>query len=102
MEPIRVAHIITDLQTGGEATILSWLLPRFEKEGLRNAVFALAPNVHARGERLTIPMRALRSANIPVNMIGVRRIANPAAGIRLVRSLREFDPAIVHTYLFHA
>jgi glycosyltransferase involved in cell wall biosynthesis len=95
-------HVITDLQTGGEATILSWLLPRLEGLGVSNMLVALAPDVHDRSRTTTPVMREVQASGIPMEILGARHALDVRAGIRLAFLLKRFRPDVVHTYLFHA
>ena len=100
--PLRVLHVITDLQTGGEATLLCWLLPRLEELGVSSMLVALAPDVHDRSRTTTPVMREVQAKGIPVEILGARHAVDVRAGIRLASLLKRFQPDVVHTYLFHA
>jgi glycosyltransferase involved in cell wall biosynthesis len=102
MKTVRVLHVITDLQTGGEATILSWLLPRLEGLGVSSMLVALAPDVHDRSRTTTRVMQEVQAEGIPVEILGARHAVDVRAGIRLAFLLKRFQPDVVHTYLFHA
>src|SRR2546426_5268477 len=103
MSTMRVTHVITDLQPGGEVTILSWMLPLLRECGIEGSVVALAPDVDDPAVRETEPMHWLRDAGIRVRTGGVRGIADvPSAGQLIASELHRFKPDVVHTYLFHA
>jgi glycosyltransferase involved in cell wall biosynthesis len=95
--------VITDLQPGGETTILSWMLPALRERGIDGNVLALAPDVDDPKVTDTEPMRRLRESGIDVTTGHLRRPGDlPAVTRMLLSDLRRRKPDVVHTYLFHA
>ncbi|MCC6146720.1 MAG: glycosyltransferase [Anaerolineaceae bacterium] len=94
-EPIRVAHIITDLDTGGAELALARLLPAMEQEQFQQIVISLtAPGPVA--EQLT-------GCNIPVYSLKMRvGFPNPFSVLQLRRTLQAFQPHLVQTWMYHA
>jgi len=91
---IRVLEIIPTLVRGGAEKQLSLLatgLPRDEFD------------VHVNVLTHSGPYEAtLRSAGIPVTLIGKKWKIDPAAYWKLQRSIRRLQPDLVHTWLFAA
>lgn len=91
---IRVALVIPTMDRGGaekQVCLLAENLPRGEFEV---RVFLLTRD-GPRSERL-------RAAGVAVDVIGKRFRADPTALLRLHHALKQFQPAIVHTWLFAA
>lgn len=93
--PIRLLHVITDLDVGGAEMMLYKLL-----RGLDRAAFA--------AEVLSLtdvgPLAArIRALGVPVEALGLRRgLPDPSALVRLVRRLRHDPPDVVQTWMYHA
>jgi len=88
--PIRVAHVITGLQTGGAEVTLLRLLSAMNRTRFQNFVIALS------GEG---PVAArIRDLGVPVTILNLRR--RPLQGVRdLTLKLRRIHPAVVQTWL---
>jgi glycosyltransferase involved in cell wall biosynthesis len=92
---MRVAHVITDLDTGGAEIMLARLVKTFAGTTIDNAVISLGTRGPI-GERIA-------SAGIPVFSLGMRPDRpDPRALWSLIRLLRRIRPAIVQTWLYHA
>src|SRR5215510_13796122 len=91
-EPIRVLHIITSLTIGGaERLVVS------AAKGLPAARFEQAICVLT--ERGPLAAEA-EASGVPVFCVGAfPGLRNPLAFVGLVRTIRAFRPAIVHTHL---
>jgi glycosyltransferase involved in cell wall biosynthesis len=92
---IRVAHIITGLDTGGAERMLLKLLTHMDHERFSVRVCSLIPPGHGGA-----PIEAL---GVPLQTLGMRRdLPNPFAVFRLAGLLREHPPDIVQTWMYHA
>ncbi len=91
--PVRIAFCITDLDPGGAERALVQLVTRLDSSRWQPAVFCLA------GEGVLAD--ELRAAGISVVCLGARRRTDVAVVWRLARVLRQFQPHIVQTFLFH-
>lgn len=92
--PLKVAICITGLEVGGAETVLGELL-RGKPDDIEIKVFSLIDG-GAVAERIV-------GYGIPI--VGLHMEAGrPSLGafFRLVRELRSFRPALVHTWLYHA
>ena len=95
--PLRITFIITDLLTGGAELMLARLLGALDREKFAPRVIALADDgpVGAR----------LRAVGVPVETLGLPPGSPVGAGravLRLVRILRDEQPALVQTWMYHA
>lgn len=95
IEPIRILHLITTLDTGGAEMMLKRLVSRMDPERFSNRVVCLA-----------VPGRigaAIAETGIPVTYLGMRRGApSPAAVLTLIREIRSARPDVIQTWLYHA
>jgi len=92
---LRVAHVITGLDTGGAELMLYKLLSMLDPQRVVATVISLLPPGDV-GVSIT-------RLGIPVYSLGMRRGgANLGALVRLVRLLRQTDADIVQTWLYHA
>ena len=93
--PIRVAHLITDLEVGGAEVMLARLLNALDRRRVESAVISLAANGPV-GDRI-------QQAGVPVFTLDVTpgRVG-PFALWRLVRLLRRLRPDLIQTWLYHA
>ncbi|MFP4169295.1 MAG: glycosyltransferase family 4 protein [Desulfonatronovibrionaceae bacterium] len=92
---LKLLHIITGLSTGGAETMLYKLLSRMDK-GLyaSQAVSLLGKGPMAeRIEALGVPVQA-------VNMS--RGVPDPRGIWRLSRLIRNYDPDVIQTWMYHA
>ena len=95
IKPIKVLHIITGLDTGGAETMLYKLLSHMSEDQFENRVVSLIPSGNV-GAKIV-------SLGINVDVLGLKRGAiSPIALIKLVRIIREYDPDIIQTWLYHA
>ncbi len=90
----RIAFCITELDPGGAERALVQIAARLAARGWDVGVFSLASN----GE-LAAP---LQFAKIPVVELGARSKLSWGVLGRLTRALREFQPDLLQTFLFHA
>lgn len=92
---IRVAHIITSLETGGAEVMLANLLSCMDRAAFEAEVISLTDKgpVGMRIEALGIPVRALNMQ---------RGKVSPSGLFRLARWLRESRPDLIQTWMYHA
>lgn len=92
---IKIAHIITDLDTGGAENMLFNLLKATSRDAFIPEVISLT-NIGPVGEKI-------KDLGIPVNAIGMTRgIPNPAALFKLASLLKSISPDIIQTWMYHA
>jgi glycosyltransferase involved in cell wall biosynthesis len=94
--PIKVAHIITGLGTGGAEFMLYKLLSHTDRARINPCVLSLLDkgDIGPRIEALGIPVHTLE--------MGRGRLPNPAAMLRLALLLRRLRPRLVQTWMYHA
>lgn len=95
MRPLRLAHIITSLGVGGAETMLAKLVASLPPDRVEQRVFGLGPDGPL-GDRI-------RALGVPVEALGMSPRKIPVRPIfRLRRLLREYQPEITQTWLYHA
>jgi glycosyltransferase involved in cell wall biosynthesis len=93
--PLRVCHLITDLDTGGAERSLVNLVTAMDRDRFDcDVVTLIEPGPMA---------QPLLDAGIPITSLGMRR-GRPSLGAvwSLVRHLRATKPVILQTWLYHA
>jgi len=92
---LRIAHVITGLSRGGAENVLYRLI-RSQPDPSRHSVISLMDE-GIFGERL-------RALGVRVRCLGLRRgsIPSPVTIWRLSRWLKEMQPAVVQTWMYHA
>ena len=92
---MKIAIIITNLDTGGAETMLLKLLQKIDRNRLKPTVFSLV-GLGEIGPRI-------QGLGIPVYTLGMSRSApNPIKMLRLAWHLRQLQPDVVHTWMYHA
>ena len=93
--PIRICHLISDLDTGGAERSLVNLVTALDPARFRSEVISLVePGPMA---------KPLEAAGIKVTTLGMRRGQPTLSGLlALIRHLRAGRPAILQTWLYHA
>lgn len=92
---MKVAFIITGLATGGAEMMLHKLLQNIDRSRFEPTVISLM-NKGEIGPRI-------EALGIPVYALGMRRgLPNPLMVLRLARLLRQLQPSLVHTWMYHA
>lgn len=90
----RIGFCITELDPGGAERSLVQLVTRLDRQTWEPAVFCLS----SRG-----PLADdLERAGIEVQCLGARRAGDLWVLSRLTKALRQFQPSLLQTYLFHA
>ncbi len=96
----RIALVITELEPGGAERCLVHLATGLPTERFITAVYCLAARPARDRDCL---VRRLERQAIPTHFLGARTIWQaPSTLRRLGRALRDFDPDIVQSFLFHA
>lgn len=94
-EPIKITHIITDLDTGGAEMMLLKLLAYMNPRQFSNQVISL------RGDGII--GQQIRQLGIRTSSLGMRPgLPNPNAIYRLWAMLRRASPDLVQTWMYHA
>src|SRR2546426_3096425 len=92
--PLKIAHVITGLNTGGAETMLYKLLSRMDRAKFDPLVVSLADN-----GSLAARIAAL---NIPVFSCGMQPgFPSLGAAFRLTRLLRGFAPHLLQGWMYH-
>ena len=92
---VRAVFIATGLSTGGAEMMLLKLLCHLNRNRFEPLVISLA-------DRGDIGAR-IEALGIPVECLGMRpNVVSPFRFLRLVRRLRELQPGLVHTWMYHA
>lgn len=93
--PVRLTHVITDLDTGGAEMMLYKLLSALDPAEFASQVISLT-DVGDVGERI-------RALDVPVRGLNMRPgLPRPADILRLRRWLRAEQPQVVQTWMYHA
>lgn len=94
-QPRRIAFGITELDPGGAERMLTELVTRLDRTEWEPHVFCLGPPAHY--------AQVLAELQVPVTCFGGRGMKS-APGIvwKWSRALRQLQPEILYTWLFHA
>ena len=91
----KIIYVITNLATGGAEVVLLNTLQNIDRSHFQPTVISLM----GRGE---IGPR-IAALGIPVHTLGMRPgIPNPWVLVRLAKLLRQLQPDVVHTWMYHA
>ncbi|MDQ3058648.1 MAG: glycosyltransferase [Pseudomonadota bacterium] len=92
---MKITLIITGLATGGAEMMLHKLLQNIDRSRFEPTVISLM-NKGEIGPRI-------EALGIPVYALGMRRgLPSPLMALRLARLLRQLQPSLVHTWMYHA
>ena len=91
---VRVAFCITELDPGGAERALFEIVTRLDPTHWEVRVYCLGPETEL--------SRQLQERGIATVCLGVRRWYQVGVLFRLTQQLREFRPAVLQTFLFHA
>ena len=91
---VRVAFCITELDPGGAERALFEIVTRLDPLEWQVRVYCLGPETEL--------SKRLQGRGIVTVCLGARRSTDVGVLFRLIRQLKEFRPAILQTFLFHA
>jgi glycosyltransferase involved in cell wall biosynthesis len=95
LQKIKITHLITELSIGGAQMALLRLLSGVNRECFAPSVVCLYNGDGAVAQQI-------RALGIPVTDVGMTSKARLDAFGRLFRLLRQQQPQILHTWMFHA
>ena len=94
LEPIPIAFCITELDRGGAERAFTRLILGLDRQKWLPKVFCLGPHGYFAD--------LLEAGDVPVECFGARGLASfPRLIWRLTRSLRQFRPRLLQSFLFH-
>lgn len=92
---MNIVLIITNLATGGAETMLLKLLQQIDRSRFTPTVISLI-GLGEVGPKI-------QALNIPVHSLNMSRgVPNPLVVLRLAKLLRQLQPDVVHTWMYHA
>ena len=92
---IRIAHVISDLDTGGAEVMLAKLVGAMDRGRFFNTVISLTDRGQL-GEQI-------ESSGVVVHTLGMKRGRPDISALpRLVRLFKTLNPTIVQSWLYHA
>ena len=95
MAHLKIAHIITGLNTGGAEIMLYKLLSGLDREAFEPRVVSLT-DIGPVGDKIKL-------LGVPVRALGMRRgVPDPRGVWRLVQQLKAERPHLVQTWMYHA
>jgi glycosyltransferase involved in cell wall biosynthesis len=95
LNPVKIIHLITELNTGGAEQMLYKLVTRMDRRSFTPLVISMTDTGPV-GEKLV-------KERVPVLELGMRPGRPSLAGLlKLCRLLREQDPDVLQTWLYHA
>ncbi|MDR3198611.1 MAG: glycosyltransferase [Planctomycetaceae bacterium] len=98
--PVKLAFCITELNIGGAERAMCELAVRLDKTRFSVTVYSLQPPPDCQSKSC-VPI--LEAAEIPVQFLNMKGLLSfPAGFFRLRKLLKEQQPAIFLSYLFHA
>ncbi len=97
---LRIAFCITGLQIGGAERTLVELASRLDRQRFQAVVYSLGPRPAGNGPSLA---DELDRAGIETHHLGAKSVwALPATLRRLTDLLKDYQPDVLQTFLFHA
>ena len=92
---LKILHLITGLERGGAEIMLARLVARMDNSRFENVVVSLT-NDGPMGE-------VMRQGGVRTEMIGMSRsLPTPGAFARLYHLIRDEQPAVLQTWLYHS
>ena len=93
--PISILWIITGLEYGGAEMMLYKLLSRMDKTRFKSEVISMIDLGPFSGK--------IQELGVPLRSLGMRRgIPNPVNLLRLAKWIRQANPDVVQTWMYHA
>jgi len=93
---IKVAHLITGLETGGAETALARLVLNMDRSKFNNVVMSMTSGETTLG-------RLIKGGGIPVIYLGIRPLRKAPLGLAILfRALIKEKPDVIQTWLYHA
>ncbi len=92
---MKVLVVIDALNFGGAENVLVTLAGRAADVGLELSVVVIAPPTEGRGQWEP----RLRDAGLSPRYLGIRRVSQPDAVVRVLRAIRAERPDVVHAHL---
>jgi glycosyltransferase involved in cell wall biosynthesis len=100
MEPIPLAFVITELAPGGAERALVELVTRLDRSRFAPVVYSLGSRPASDRHAL---VAALAAAGVPTHFLGLSSTWHYFRAVRqLAELLRQQQPRVVQTFLFHA
>lgn len=94
MPPIRLAHVITDLDLGGAETVLVRLIERLDRPRFESLVVSLR---HPGDLALRVQAAGVRAVSL-----GMRAaVPGPGSAVRLAREIRAYRPDVIQGWMYH-
>ena len=90
----RIAFCITELDPGGAERALVQIVTRLDPLEWEPHVYCLGPEAAL--------AETLRTANVPVDCLGAKTWRDLGVLSKLTQKLKEFQPELLQTFLFHA
>ncbi|MFN7930696.1 MAG: glycosyltransferase [Blastocatellia bacterium] len=92
---LRITHLITGLDLGGAEMMLYKVLLQMNRDAFQAEVISMR-DMGSLGEKIV-------KLGIPVQTLNMRRgVPDPRALVRLVRLLREQQPDLIQSWMYHA
>ncbi|MGE0605960.1 MAG: glycosyltransferase [Pirellulales bacterium] len=99
-DPIRIAFFITGLETGGAEHCLAELVARIDRRRFQPVVYCLKP-LPPPGSPSVVDR--ITQAGMEIHSLGMRSKWRARSAVRMLADLlRQQQPRIVQTFLFHA
>jgi glycosyltransferase involved in cell wall biosynthesis len=93
--PVRVLHVITELETGGAETLLAQVVTDGDRDRFQHSVVSLT-TLGTIGAELLLK-------GVDVSVLGIqRRLPNPFRALKLRRLIRKTQPDVIKSWLYHA
>ncbi len=91
--PLRILHVITDLDVGGAESMLAALVTSREPSGLEHIVVSLLPNGALAPQ--------LRKAGVTTSEFNFKSLLAPLELARLAKLIRNLSPDAIQGWMYH-